>query len=633
MKNRRLLVCVFVLVVLLCNVGCSGENIVEYNKTKYTTELKTKSIDALQSCYYGGSSEIVYEKPTDVIEFLNQQESCEAVTIPIAWSFVESEEGKWDFSLYEPIFNEIIKNDYKIIIILDAGGRSILKNGEVVTKSIPDWVWLKYPNTAAIDFEGNKTSTFDYFSTEQLDVVCDFYNKTIEWLEKYRGDIVAISPGIMGECEIKYSQEGFRWQSYSKAASVAFRKFLAEKYETVLAMNDEFGVSYSSFEEIELPIINYNNTIVAPNSAESFLYTEWMQCRERQIVKYTTIFTDIIHDYGYKTIGYFGQFMYPIDAIYATGVVAECTEIFDIAVIDYNFYDGYKTVYNEYIPAYLTNLVSNLGYETVYTGLYFERMSLDGQQDFVSNVTNYIQEDGHSSGIETGSVTNNTSEKILFDMPKNKKIEKSKVAIYTSEWNYYKTHGESEQYQDYLSDSVIELYRILQFDLGIPVEVITDINVQNGELKNYELVFAPCQMFVADEEKTMFKDYVSSGGKLIQDIRFGEYDSYGRVDDSINEIFGIARQQAQVGNALIRSKDSGADSLNIRIIYENIPSYYTYVNVGQSQYLLETKKEQFVGILTENTLTWGFQPQLQYQKSNDERYLKYIINSVNLLTE
>lgn len=391
MKRKNIVlykaIVVFLLVCSYGLAGCSQRTDVEYTNTQYTVTLESEEITPLMSCFYGGYNELVYETPEAIVKNIENQGKYDAVTIPIAWCFVEKEQGQYDFSIYQPIFDAITEKGYKLIVVLDAGGRLIYNNGFVERRSIPDWVWNVYPESISVDFYGNTRVSFDYFSEAHIVTVLDFFEHSIDWLNTYyRDDIIGIAPGIMAEFEIKFAQENYTWESYTDNAKYSFQKHLSDKYESINQLNQEFGVAYNNFDEIEIPIIDYNNTIASINLGESFLFTEWMECREEQIVKHTKYFTDMIHKKGFDAIGYFGQFMFPIDAIYATGVVAKCGDLFEIAVIDYNFFDGYKENFNADIPAFLVNLVANLGYEKVFAGMYFERVSMDNKETFVKTL-------------------------------------------------------------------------------------------------------------------------------------------------------------------------------------------------------------------------------------------------------
>lgn len=633
MKKKILKVLSVILVVAIA----TGYVWFTSNKTEKVTEvdtfptsdytLKTEIINSKLSCYYGGSNEIVYEQPENVIEHIKTLDNCDAVTVLMAWSLVEQTEGVFDFSLYKPIFDAITKANYDLIIVVDAEGRSILKDGQVISTSIPTWVWQKYPNSVAKNFYGEKRAGFDFFSTEHLPSVCKFYDETLKWLgDNYRQDIVGISPGISDEGEVKFCQKGFTWESYTDEAQRLFSLYMQNKYTTVEQMNKKFNVNYVSFNDVKLPVVDYNNSVVSPNKGESFVYTDFMEFREDKVVEYTKNFTDIIRSHNFQSIGYFGQFMFPIDAIYATGVIIKCVDLFDVAVIDYNFYDGYKEQYNAVIPAFLTNLVSNLGYEKVYTGLYFERVSLDGKSDFVNEMNGNIVKDGHSAGIEIGSLVNNTSEKVVFTKPTEIKTEKSKIALYSGEWNFYKTHGEAEEYQNYLIDSVTKLYEQVQFDLNIPVEVISDTNIQKGELKDYELLLLPCQMYVPENSKVAIEEFISNGGKAIQDFRFAEYDSYGK-DSNCNAAFGIEQQGSIALETQINSLSEPSYSFKITPQYKNVPVAYSYATKNVNLF------NNGVGIKTNNTMVWGFQPQLQYQMTGNKAYLKFIYESIKQFTD
>ena len=634
-KNIKVIIaslCIIIAVFVIIFVKKSNAKM-EIIETKYSRKLETEPIEEFMSCFYGGTSEIIYENPERIISDLNKSGNYNSITLPIAWSIVESVESQYDFSAYENVLNAITNAGYNMIIVIDTGGRPILKNNVIVdTSTIPDWLFTKYPTACSQDFEGNKTNSLDYFAGDATEAIKKFYKETIDWVGNNYGDYVeGFAPGIMSEFEIKYPQTGFRWESYSEKAQNAYRAYLKEKYINVDNVNAMLGTDISDFSEITMPVVNYNNSIVSVNTEENGLYTELMEFRENQIVRFTKQFTDIIKNEGWESIGYFGQCMFPIDAIYCTGVILKCVDLFDIAVIDYNFYDGYKEVYDSDWPPFLTNMVANLGYKKVYTGIYFERISLDGRQEFVSELNRKITIDGHSSGLEIGSLTNNTSEKVDFSIPKEVKKEKSKVAIYTSEWNYYKTHGESEAYLNYLSDSTIKLFSVLQYELGIPVEVITDTNVLQGQLKEFEILFLPCQMYVSDSVVKEIETYALNGGNIIQDFRYNEYDNYGNAkNEHNNELFGIGAVSAKSEKTKIRYMKEKV-KLPIEVTYENIPTHYYFAKAHENHEYMFEKGKNSIGIKTDNTIVWGVQPQLQYFKTGDSNWLYIINESIRIL--
>lgn len=207
------------------------------------------------------------------------------------------------------------------------------------------------------------------------------------------------------------------------------------------------------------------------------------------------------------------------------------------------------------------------------------------------------------------------------------------MAIYTSEWNYYKTHGEAEEYLDYLSNSTVELFHILEFELGIPVEVICDYNIYNGELDSYELVFLPCQIFVPKESRLAIIEYAQNGGKLIQDYRFAEFDEYGRMtDEESREIFGLMAQSSIGDKVKLNSLGGSKNDFSLKSAYKNIPVCYTFAVTQNNRNLFSTKDYGDIGAITDRTVTWGFQPQLQYMESGDKRYVQFINESILLLS-
>lgn len=623
-KNKYLMTIVSILIscIFFCTSGCALSD----EKADSRQHEEIKEDENIFSSFYGGDNDIYFEDIDEIIKY-TEEAGCNTLTIPIAWGFVEQKKGEYLFDRYEEILDKVIASGISVIIVLDTGGRPLIYNNEIVDWSIPEWAREEFCNDLSVNFNGEIVPAFDYCSVDHISTLNEFYNRTLDWLsEKYKKHILGVSPGIMKEFEIKYNQAGFLWEGYTDNARQMWQDYLLDKYGTIDEINKKFGTNYSIVDEVRLPIVNYNESITHPHSTQE--YADFMDYRENVIVKYVSGFTDIIKKKGFQTIGYFGQYMFPLDAIYATGVISKCTSLFDIAVIDYNFFDGYKEQYNSDIPAFLTNLTSNLGYEKVVTGVYFERVSLDGKQEFVDSICENIKTDGHSSGIEIGSVISNSKKKIYFKVPSKQNSPQNNIAVFTSELNFYNTHGEYEEYQNYLLDSVVELYHILQFELGISVDVISDKNAINDELGKYDLIILPCQIFVDDDVLKKFVDYVQGGGRIIQDFRFGEYNAAGSELKG-GELFGIKTQEAVGGDIRIKGD---SQSYKLSQIYDVIPTAYRY-SMGDGSNTLTRYSDDTITVVYKNTMTWGFQPQLQYKINKNSSYRQYIKMTIDYMLD
>ena len=107
---------------------------------------------------------------------------------------------------------------------------------------------------------------------------------------------------------------------------------------------------------VSFVIINYNNSLANGQLVEAPLYVDYQLFREKELVQYLIPVYDLIHNAGYKTFSYFGQVLHPHDGIYAAGVATRLHDYVDVAVIDYNFYDGYGLVLDCALPAMMASI-------------------------------------------------------------------------------------------------------------------------------------------------------------------------------------------------------------------------------------------------------------------------------------
>lgn len=621
--RRAFSLCLSAAIMLLYLTSCAQT--CNIDPTIYSHELEKMEAEPFQSFFIGGSTDIVYMPIDEIVEIVTQQTYCNAVTIPISWGVVEASKDIYNFEAYQNIISRIIENGKKIILVIDIGGRGLTLNGEVVVNSIPDWFFKEFPAAQAVNFYNEPINALDLSASDGKSEILEFCQRTVRWAKDlYGGSIVGFAPGIMSEFEIKLMNKEYKWEPYTVNALHMFQEFLREKYGTIEQLNSANNMDLKSFDEVVFPVVDYNTSVLSLGSERDCLYTDMMIFREDLIYNFLSDITEVIHEEGAITVGYFGQFMFPLDAIYATGVAQKCSDIIDIAVIDYNFFDGYKETYNVYIPAFLTNLMSNIGYDKVITGLYFERVDLDNNNtDFLEKTIEHIKIDAHSYGIEVGSLSPKYAE--YFNFTSSINVQKSKIALYVSEWNFYKTHGEYEEYINYLSDAAVELYRDLEFELGIPVEIITDINVLRGELNEFEIVIIPTQIYVDEQVKLAILEYGNGGGKIIQDFRFGEFDSYGySKGDWGDKLFCIDAKSATDQRIELYYDDQ---KFSIYSTYKHLPSYYLTESLSEVDHLLSDGQSN-IGIATNSTIVWGFQPQLLYRSSENKVYLKFINDSI-----
>lgn len=200
-----------------------------------------------------------------------------------AWSTVEKEEGKFDFSLFEYVIDKM--NEAGIGVIL-------------CTPSCtpPKWLTDKYPEILIVNDAGIK---------RQFGARCHACKTNLRMREKTSVVVekmcqsLANKPNVIGwqiDNEIYPYEDGCFCESCKKA----FIGFMSKKYKAVENLNKEWGnarwsLDYPSFESIIPP---RKDTWNHPS-----LQADWLSFQSEQIIDFVSFQAEIIRKYSDKPIG------------------------------------------------------------------------------------------------------------------------------------------------------------------------------------------------------------------------------------------------------------------------------------------------------------------------------------------
>ncbi|KVE29146.1 hypothetical protein WI93_09725 [Burkholderia vietnamiensis] len=480
------------------------------------------------------------------------------IATTVAWSVVEKQRGKIDLSTYYPRLDALTKAGYCIIVLLDTSGRAMRSDlAKLLVKDLnsiphdskPGWAAAAAPQSNAIDFFGVESPTFDFTDTAALELVREFYRSVLPPLHRRYGDmLVGVAPCVTSECEIKYSQSGFKWQSYGPKSQQAFRQYLTSHRRPAA----------------DLPMMNYGNHLSNGNPRPQPLYPYMQTFREDTLRRYTCALTSEIRRAGAHSIGYFGQtFAFP-DGIYATGVIEKTADCFDVAVIDYNFYNGYGVEHKPDIVPFLADYALTLGYKKVLVGTYMERfrnpstLKVDPRgYDVLNSSLHGVRPDPRILGVEIGNLTGEEFHPLKYVKDEVHRMQQPtlaapgtrRVAVYASIANSYLWEGEWSNGRQIMQDDLVATYAYLRRLRGVAVDVVSDELVRKGGLSAYQLVVLPHVTAMPEASRTALKDYLAGGGKIIADMRVDEYRSDGapQTDPSLRAALGIGATQAVSG--------------------------------------------------------------------------------------
>lgn len=162
-----------------------------------------------------------------------------------AWSFIEPEEGKFDFEWLDKAVELAHKNGIKVIMCTS-------------TPTPPAWLAQKHPEILMVNAEGR---TMQHGSRQHISWSSPVYRKHVERMVEAIGEHYAKDNRIWG-WQLDNEPSHYGQYDYSVAAGESFRKWLKAKYKTIDEVNKAWGTAFWS--------IRYNdfNQVLIPNPKE-----------------------------------------------------------------------------------------------------------------------------------------------------------------------------------------------------------------------------------------------------------------------------------------------------------------------------------------------------------------------------
>ncbi len=458
------------------------------------------------------------------------------------WSRVEKEYDVWDWDYYIPIIEKIIESGFKIVIMLDAGGRLDFDdqgNPLIGTCVLPNYVIANH-DLLQMDFEGNACLQLNFSNKDSLHFVSHFYKNALSTLgSRFKDHIFAIAISVHSECEVKYGQNNYVWRDYSKITKDKFY--------------DETGLT--------APVVNYGRPIAA-NPGECIGYSAWMRFREKEIVSFVSQLSALIRAHDFLSMAYFGEFFTSHDAISQVSVIGELAGCIDCVAIDYNFYSGWDVDPNPWRIPLMANYCRTLGYKFVFGGYYVERwrdpVGAPGspvKMEIWPVVAESILEARHNDlidGIEIGGLGNMNRDlralstplmraAIEGRIPANQTAKKYRIGIYCSHENFEWFVGEWDQKRNIHQQSVTASFALLAHSGSFEPIIISEktFDKSPSAIASLDAIYIPHQPFITDAALRPLRQFAESRA-LVQDLRAGEWGDDGRYrGDWMHDLFGI----------------------------------------------------------------------------------------------
>lgn len=208
-----------------------------------------------------------------------------------AWSRMEPEPGRYDWAWLD-----------RAIETLGAAGLNVVLGTPTATP--PRWMIDRHPDMLPVDAEGRVRR---FGSRRHYDFSHPGYRSECARIVTEMATRYGRSPHVAAwQTDNEYACHK-TVHSYSRTATTAFHLWLAQKYQSIAALNRAWGnvfwsMEYASFDEIALP----NLTVTEANPAWTMAYRRFAS---DEVVSFNRLQTDIIrkHSSAPITHNYMGQ--------------------------------------------------------------------------------------------------------------------------------------------------------------------------------------------------------------------------------------------------------------------------------------------------------------------------------------
>jgi|GEM_PF-1111345 len=561
-------------------------------------------------------------------------------TVYLNWCDVETTPGNFDFSAADAYFDKLTQDGLSLIMVLDMGGRPYFDAAGklyVERSTVPEWVYEQVPDVRMKNFSGKTTPQPDFMNPALRELASRFIRETVGHMTvRYKDKILGFAIGLQEEHEIKYGQTGYEWRDYADAAQKAFRQ-------------QHGGAA--------LPVINYTSDIaLGLPKVEPLLHAQ-KQFREARLKEATCFYANTIRSQGGRAMGYFGELFTAHDAIYATSIAEQLADCLDIAVIDYNFFDGYALSGDARVLPMLANYMASVGYKNIMVGAYVEVWERVKKTDqllpIISRSLSQALTLPNVIGYEIGGLQQQLTPHLAgtIDLEKLQALqvepqppkashppkERARIGLLASTSNYYVWHGDRSGGINIHREALLAAWELLGNHPQLDVFVIGEKNLLPGDtlLPTLDAIMAPHQAALPAWVKQQLKAFWQQGGTLIQDMRLGEFDENGKpVFDWMHEVFGIDNVTWMPRGGFFRLENG--QTLRLK----HAPKLYTgyaALTPRKGWCLLATdikNKRHGIMVRGERTLVFGATPQLVEDDTRDawhQLFVREIIHTIPCL--
>ena len=230
-----------------------------------------------------------------------------------AWSLIEPREGEYTYEFFDSFLNLAAEKGMQVIFCTP-------------TATPPAWLTEKYPEVLNADIDGN---LYRHGSRRHYNHNSPVYREKSRNIVEKSAAHYAKHPAIVGwQLDNEFNCENDRF--YSESDTLAFRKFLQEKYSTLEELNQAWGTrfwnqTYTAWEEVYVPR-KTNNHSVNPH----------------EVLDYYRFISDSVNSYAKLQADIIRKYKKPEDFITTNGMFANIDyQRMERDSLDVLMYDSY----------------------------------------------------------------------------------------------------------------------------------------------------------------------------------------------------------------------------------------------------------------------------------------------------
>lgn len=492
-----------------------------------------------------------------------------------SWSFLEPEEGKYEFDWLEKIIGHLYENGISTILATPSGAR-------------PHWLADRYPEVLRVN-EKRERQLFG--ERHNHCYTSPAYRQKTAAVDAALAKRFDSNPAVI----LWHVSNEYGGECHCPLCQAAFRDFLQKKYGTVDELNKAWNNAfwshiYDSFGQIESPSPIGETSIMGltldwkrfvTNQTRDFMRNEIKALRDAGAKKPCTI-NMMQH---YKDLDY-RKFADDLDIIswdnYPSWLAGPVQEAGLLAGMQHDMMRSMKkapflmmestpstTNWQEVSHAMRPGMLSLQSYQAIAHGsqsvLYFQwRQSRGGFEKFHGAVVDHTgSEDTRvfREASETGAGLQEMNELLHTEAV-------SKIALIydcENEWAIEASKGPRNTGMHY-EETVLKSYRALR-RLGLNVDVLDE----DASLDGYRLVIAPMLYLLKKGMADKIRKFTGEGGTFVSTCQTGLVDEndlcfLGAVPHGLTDVFGIEREET---DALYEWEE-----VKIRALTSDLPGRY-----------------------------------------------------------